>query len=123
MTFAERSADDREVLAEDKNLPTVDGAVAGDDAVAGMGVTAADRGAAADLENIDFFEGPFVEQQMQAFPGRQFASQVLNVDALRPAAGQGLLAQFKKLENITVHDLNHELLLRCKLHVHQGGRR
>jgi hypothetical protein len=79
-----------------------------------MGFAVACCGAAAYLENIDFFERAFIKEQMDALPGGEFPPQMLDVDAFHPASGEGLLAQLEELENIVVHNFNHQLLLRYK---------
>ena len=80
----QRSAEDREVLAEDEDRPAVDLAVAGDDAVAeerfGRG-----RVAVRD-ERVELDERSRVEQQVESLARRQLAGVVLLRDARRAAA-------------------------------------
>ena len=109
VAFAERPADDGEVLAEDEDLPSADRAVTGDHPVAGRAFPAFGRGVPSDLEDVDFFEGSFVEQQVEPLPGGQLAPLVLDLDAFIPAAGEGVLSKFMEFEDVAVHDFDHQL--------------
>ena len=90
MRLRERAAEHGEVLAEDKDQPPVDGAVAGDHAVARNALRLhAEIGATVLHEHVVFLEGAFVEQHFKAFTRRQLAAPVLRLDALLPAAEAG----------------------------------
>ena len=103
--FGQRAAEDGEVLREDEHQAAVDGAVAGDDAVAGnlLGLIHAEIDAAMLLEHVPFFEGVRVEQQLDAFAGGQLALVVLAVDALLATAEAGHFALFFQLADDVVH--------------------
>ncbi len=85
MGLGERAAEHGEVLAEDEDQPAVDGAVAGDDAVAGdlLLVHAEVRAAVLD-EHVPFLEAALVEQQLDALAGGELALGVLRLDAPAP---------------------------------------
>jgi len=91
--LAQRAADHGEILAEDEHLAAVDRAVAGDDPVAGIAALPVGVVAAAGLEDVEFLKGPLVQQQLDAFPGRQLAPAVLVVDALDPSGPERLVLQ------------------------------
>ena len=94
----ERAAEDGEVLREDVDQAPVDVSVAGDEAVA--------RGAlrfhaevvrlVAD-ELVEFLEGAFIEQQVDALAGAELAFLVLAGVALRASAGFGFGVALAKL--------------------------
>src|SRR4051812_25904271 len=68
--LAEGAAEDREVLAEDAHLTTVDGAVAGDHAFAvAAALLEPDRRRAVSRQLVEFDEGAFVDQQRDALAG------------------------------------------------------
>jgi hypothetical protein len=76
--FAQRAAEDGEVLAEHEDQAAVDHAVAGDDAVAGdLVVGHAEVGAAVLDEHVPLFEAAFVEQQFQPLARGELALGVL----------------------------------------------
>ena len=77
----------------------------------GVAFAAAGRLSPADLEDVDLLERALVEQQVKPLPGGELAALVLDVDALFAAAGVGVLAQLEELEDVAVHDLDHERLL------------
>ena len=85
--LGQRAAEDREVLAEDEDQPPVDGAVAGDDAVAEevLPVEAELRRAVGD-ERVELDERPGIEQQVEALARRQLAPGVLALDPHRSPA-------------------------------------
>ena len=93
--FRERAAEDGEVLREDVGRAAVDEAVAGDEAVAvdDLLVHAEIAAAVAD-EFVDFFEGAFVEQEVDAFAGGELAFFVLALAAFCAAScfGGGVAA-------------------------------
>ena len=74
----ERPAEDGEVLAEDEDQSTVDGAVAGDDAVAEDRVVR--TAVATGDERVELDERPGVEQQVEPLARRQLAGGVLPLD-------------------------------------------
>src|SRR5215831_5580442 len=81
--FRERAAEDGEVLREDVNQASIDAAIAGDEAVArGALLLHAEVHTAVANEFVEFFEGAFVKQQMDAFTRSEFASLVLALAAL-----------------------------------------
>ncbi len=81
---------------EDEDQAAVDGAVTDDDAVARglFGLVHAEVDAAVLLEHVPFFEGTRIEQQLDAFAGRQLALGVLAVDTLLATAEAGQLHAF-----------------------------
>ena len=85
----QRSAEHREVLAEDEHRSAVDLAVAGDDAVAEERLFR--RGVAIRDERVEFDERIRVEQQVEPLARRQLARGVLFRDAGRAAAEPRLL--------------------------------
>jgi len=62
MGLAERSAEHGEILAEDKDLATVDGTVAGDDTVAKIFFLLTQTAAPSNFEDIELFKGTIVQQ-------------------------------------------------------------
>ena len=81
--LAERAAEDGDVLGEHADVPAVDGAVAGDHAVAvGPVVGQAEVGRAVPGERVELDERARVEQQVDALPGGQLAPGVLPLDGL-----------------------------------------
>ena len=94
----ERAAEDGEILREDEDQPAVDAAVAGDDPVAKDALLGqAEVGVAVDDKRVELVKGAFVEQQVDALAGGQFAFGVLLLDAALAAAFHGLLAQFPQM--------------------------
>ena len=80
-----RAAEHREILAEHEHRTTVDGAGAGDHAVAWNALLGhAEVGAAVLDEHVDLFERAGVEQQLQTLARRQLAALVLRRDSLGP---------------------------------------
>ena len=85
----QRSTEDREVLAEDEDEPSVDGSVAGDDAVAEDVLLAeAELGRAMGDEGVHLDEGPRIQQQVEPLTRGELAPGVLAFDADRAAALQ-----------------------------------
>ena len=102
MGGGQRAAEDGEVLGEDEDPAAVHQAVPGDDAVARHPVFVhAEIGAVMFDEHVPFFEGPFVQQQIQPLPRRQFALTVLGVDpglaAAHPGPGAHVLQALKNV--------------------------
>ena len=88
--FGQRAAEHGEILAEHEHQPAVDGAVAGDHAVArGAGVGHAEVGAAMLDEHVPFFEAARIEQDFDTLAGAELAAFVLRVDAALPSAQAG----------------------------------
>ena len=90
--LAERAAEDGHVLAEDRDRPAVDVAVAGDDAVAegALGVHAEVRGAVAG-ELVELGERARVQQRLDALAGGHLAGGVLLLHGALGARVLGLL--------------------------------
>ena len=103
--LGQRAAEDGEVLAEDEDHPAVDRAVAGHHPVARDGLVGhAEVGAAVALEHVPFLEGIGVEQELDAFPGRELALGVLRVDALLAAAQPGGTSFLVKPADDVIHE-------------------
>ena len=100
--FAERAADDREVLAEDEDLAAVDRAVAGDDAVAGVAALLAGVVAAADLQDVELLEGALVQQKIDALAGCELAAAVLVVDPRGAAGLKGLVLHGLEIREVAL---------------------
>ena len=97
----QRTAEDREVLAEDEHRPAVDLAVAGDDAVAEERFGR--RRVAVGDERIEFDERVGVEQQVEPFARGQLAGFVLLRDARLATAHPGRRAHLvKAIESLRV---------------------
>ena len=97
MGLGQRAAEHREILGEHKGLAAVDGAPAGDDAVArNLGLFHAEFDRAVLDEHVEFLERALVEQQFDALPRGQFAAGVLRLDALLAAAELGAGAPLLK---------------------------
>ena len=91
----QRAAEHGKVLGEDEGLAAVDGAPAGDDAVAGhLVLLHAELGGAMLDEHVEFLERSLVEQQLDALARGQLAAGVLRLDALLAAAELGARAPF-----------------------------
>ena len=102
MGFGQRAAEHGEILGEHKGLAAVDGAPAGDDAVARhLGLFHAEIGRAVLDEHVEFLERALVEQQLDALPRGQLAAGVLRLDALLAAAELGAGAPlFKGVQDV-----------------------
>src|SRR5699024_3322983 len=88
--LAERPAEDGEVLAVDRDLASVHGAVPRDDAVArdAPGIEAEGGGAVPD-ERVELDEAALVEQGGDALAGRLLAAGVLPLRGGRVVGGRG----------------------------------
>ncbi len=76
--LGQRAAEDGEILGEDEDRPSIDPAVAGDDAVARRGaVSHAEIGTAVLDERVGLLEAALVEKLFDALAGRQLALFVL----------------------------------------------
>ncbi len=88
--LGQRAAEHGEVLGEHIRHAAVDGAPAGDDAVArNLGLLHAELDAAVLDIHVELLEGAFVEQEIEALPRGELAAGMLGLDALRTAAGAG----------------------------------
>ncbi len=93
MGFGERAAEHGEILTEHIDEAAVDRAPACDHTIAcGLLVLHAEIGAAVGYEHVEFFERPFVQQQIDPFTGSELATGVLRIDALLPPAKAGFFA-------------------------------
>ena len=90
----QRTAEDREVLAEDEHEPPVDRSVSRDDAVAEevLAIETELRRAVRD-ERIELHERARVEEQVEALPCRELAPRMLALHPHRASALQGLRTQ------------------------------
>src|SRR5690606_38675831 len=89
----ERTAEDSEVFREDVDDAAVDGAPAGDDAVAGDALLLhAEIVGAVLYEHVPLLEGAFIKQESDTLARRELALGVLGRDALFAAAEASLLA-------------------------------
>ena len=90
--LAEAAAEDGDVLAEDRDRPAVDGAVAGDHAVAERAlVLHAEVGRAVPGELVELDERALVEQRLDPLAGGHLARGVLLLDGALGAGVDGLL--------------------------------
>ena len=90
--LAQRAAEDGEVLGEHAGLAAVDGAEAGDHAVAvGPVLLQAERGGAVPGELVELDEGALVEELLDALAGGHLALGVLLLDRLGRARVDGLV--------------------------------
>ena len=88
--LGERAAEDRKILREDVGGAAVDEAVAGDEAVAVDDLFVhAEIAAAVANQLVDFLEGAFVEQQIDALAGGELAFLMLAGAAFFAATGFG----------------------------------
>ncbi len=96
--LAEAAAEHRRVLAEDADVAAVDGAVAGDHAVAERAVLCqAEVGAAVPGQRVEFDEGVLVEQRQDALAGGQLALGVHLLDRLLADRVQRLLGALAQI--------------------------
>ena len=107
--FRQRAAEHREVLGEDVDHAAVDGAPAGDHAVArDLGLLHAEVGAAVLDVHVELLEGVLVHQELDALARRELAALVLGVDARLPAAEAGLRPALLQLFDDFLHDRSLE---------------
>ena len=99
--FRQRAAEHGEVLGEDIDHAAVDGAPAGDHAVAGdVRLIHAEIDAAVLDIHVELLEGAFVEQEVEALARRELAALVLGLDARGAAAGpRPVAADFKLFQD------------------------
>src|SRR5438105_11563940 len=107
MRFRERAAKDGEVLRERVDQPAADGAIAGDDAVAGDALLLhAEVGGAVDDELIELLKRAGIKQQRDPLPRRLLPLGVLAFDALLAAAKLALaFAAVQFVEIVPVHNV------------------
>jgi hypothetical protein len=87
MRLRQRAAEHGEVLGEDVGHAAVDGAPAGDHAVARHPALLHAEIDAAVLDiHVELLEGALVEQKLKPLPRGELAAGMLGLDALRPAA-------------------------------------
>jgi hypothetical protein len=104
MGLGQGAAEDGKILGEDIDQPPVDRAPASDDTVAGNFLALHAEFRAAMLhEHVEFLEGAFIEEQIEAFPRSELAARVLGIDALLSAAGPRIGAPFFKLFQDFLH--------------------
>ena len=96
--LAEGPPEDGEVLGENEDLPPVDRAPAGDDAV-GQGPGALDVEAVGPVtgQHVELDEAARVEQHLEPFPGGELAPSVLTLDGRRAAGVEGRLLELAQL--------------------------
>ena len=118
MGLRQRAAEHGKILGEDEGLAAVDGAPAGDDAVAGhLVLLHAELGRAVLDEHVELLERALVEQKLDALARGQFAAGVLRLDALLAAAELRARAPFLK----GVQDVLHRLSARPLCRKNFGG--
>src|SRR5262245_45780005 len=87
MRLGERAAEHGKIFGEHKRLAAVDGAPAGDDAVARhLCLLHAEFGGAVLDEHVELLERALVEQQLDALARGEFSAGVLRLDACLSAA-------------------------------------
>src|SRR5690606_18597320 len=111
MGLGERATQNGEVLAEDIDLTAVDGAPAGDNAIAGdLLFGHAEVGRAVGDEHIVFFEAAFVEQHFDTLTCRQLALGMLGVNTALAAAKARLGAPLLQLFQNRAHQISSRLV-------------
>jgi hypothetical protein len=100
------AAEDGEVLAEDEDLPTVDGPPAGDDAVAVGTVRQGILGAMAG-QHVELVERSLVEEVLDPLPGKHLAPLVLTVDRPLGARRDRLLTSLVQVLDPFPHGMFH----------------
>src|SRR4029077_5360126 len=104
MGFRQRAAEHGEILGEGKDGAAVDGAEAGDDAVAGyLGLLHAEVVGAMLDEHVELLERVAVHQQFHALARGELAALVLRVDASLAAAQSRAGAPRLKLVDDVLH--------------------
>src|ERR1700737_3203764 len=104
LRLAERAAEDREILAEDKDQTAVDGTVAGDDPVTGdLVLVDAEIMAAMLDEHVPFLEGIGVEQELEPLARGELATAMLGLDAAGATARTGRRPLFFQPAENVVH--------------------
>jgi len=110
--LGEAAAEDGEVLGEDVYPAAVDGAPAGDHAIAQvLSLLHAEADGAVHGKHIQLAEGTGIEQFLRPLSGGHLAASVLAVNALLPAAQPGLLPHLLQLFDFVVNIHHLPLLL------------
>src|SRR6202011_4047476 len=110
MGLAQRAAEHREILGEGEDGAAVDGAPAGDDAVAGnFGLFHAELGRPVLDEHVDLLERVPVHQELHALTRGELAALVLGLDTGSAAAGAGAGAPMSELVYDVLHFSNAPL--------------
>ena len=100
--FRQRAAEHGKILGEDEDRAAVDGAPAGDDAVAGdLRLLHAEFGGAVLDEHVELLERALVHQQLDALARGQFAALVLRLDALLAAAAARAARRSSRLSRMS----------------------
>ena len=107
--LAERSAEDGEVLGEDVNEASIDAAVPGNDAVAGVLLLLHSEVETSMLDEfVELLEGTFVQQKRNPIARRQFAFRFLPFKTLGATAELGGTVQLEEtLDAGRYGDLHH----------------
>ena len=102
MGFRQRAAEHGEILGEGEHGAAVDGAEAGDHAVAGdVALLHAEIGGAVLDEHVELLERAAVHQELDALARGELAALVLRLDARLAAAGARIgAAVFELVENV-----------------------
>ena len=90
MGMTDAAAEDGEILGVDIDQASVDGAVAGDHAIArNLAIGQAEVIAVMGDEDVHFAEAAFVEQQLETFTRRHLALRMLPRDSFRSTTAFG----------------------------------
>ncbi|MNZ92949.1 hypothetical protein D3C78_1119960 [compost metagenome] len=110
MGFRQRTAEHGEILRENIDLPAIDGAPAGDDAVTcNLLARHAEVHRPVGDVHVVFFEGTFIQEHIDTLARRQLALGVLRLNALDAAAEPRLFPpRFQLLQNA-----GHVSSMRC----------
>ncbi len=102
MGFRQGAAEDGEVFREDIDEAAIDGALAGDNAVAGdLLLIHAEIGALMLNEHVVFFEAAFIQQHFDTLPRAELAFGVLAFDSCSATALTGLFAfGFQRFDHV-----------------------
>src|SRR5258708_30370766 len=110
MGLAQRAAEHREILGEGEDGAAVDGAPAGDHAVArNLGLLHAELGRTVLDEHVELLERALVHQKLHALARGELAALVLRLDAGRAAAGARAGTTLREL----LYDVLHGSTLPC----------
>lgn len=114
--LAEGAAEDGEVLGEDGDRTAVDGAVAGDHAVAvGAVVLESEVGRAVPGELVQFDERVLVQEEFDPLAGRQLALGVLLVDGACRTGVRGFLDTALQIRELARGGVDVDLFARLAL--------
>jgi len=114
--LAERTAEDREVLAEHEHLATIDGAPPGDHPVGVGPFVEPGRMRSMARQQVELLEAARVEQHVDALASEQLALLVLAFDRPLRARVEGLLSSFVQVAELLGHRVGR---VRIKGHVEQ----